>query len=461
MRDTFAQAEQVLTQMATEDVNPFSRATIMDPWTVAFVDVPEIHATATREIETLIRRVKQEEKSRARLLIGDSATGKSHILARIKNTCSDNAFFCFSEPLTGDGDNVFQHVVANIARNLLRSVPTQNHPQFHRVWRDFFLGVATNKREHEKNFRAWTENRKFDFMCQVDDQLRAAGKSIDFLLVGVLYEYARNYRTNPRVRNAAENWCCCVRLNEDDCELLDLPSDASIDSEEKAKELIKALGIITSFSRPVFLCFDQVEAYLLNDRAFKAFMKAVEFISDYTYNYAVVTAALITFDEKLRTSGLTPSTWDRFNCTNRPITIHPLTPEEGETLIAARLTAAMGTREICSDRPLFPFCTKDLDEILTPPGASTRTHKQARYTLEDAESIFDDILRSRPTVEDIELYYDEDTPLRRIPGLKRPERTWPDERAVTTYLTEGWLRARRITSTTLMRSASTRAAIAT
>ena len=436
MDSRFVRAEAFLKMMGEEGWNPFSRTIIMEPWISDFVDVPTIHAHATDQINKLIRTVEREGRSKARLLVGDAANGKSHVLARTKNRFSDRAFFCFVEPLTGDVHGIFQHILSNMVRDLLRAVPGSNHPQFHRVWRDFFLGSARNKAEHRLNFDAWIEGRKYDFIGQIDGQLKSVGRSIDAKVIGLLYDYVKYFSADSRIRLVIENWLGAKHLTEDEQRLVDLPFKSCIDTEDKAKEMIKALGLITSFSRPIFLCFDQVETYILNNQAFRAFMTAVEYIVEYTHNYAVVTAALLTFDEKLRTSGLTPSTWDRFNYAAKPIVIHPLTPQEGEQLIQARLAAEVGDLQITVDRPLFPFCSQDLDWILTPAGAKSKTHKQARYILEDAEIIFDEITARRPTARMIRRSVDEDLPLHKPAPEPLPIVEWPRKGDVDTFLTE-------------------------
>lgn len=436
MDHKYVRAQTFLRMMEDEGWNPFSRTTIMEPWIGDFVDVPTIHEQATRQINKLIGKVEREGRSKARLLIGDAANGKSHVLARTKNRFSDRAFFCFVEPLTGNGDNIFQHILSNMVRDLLRAVPGSSHPQFHRVWRDFFLGAARDKAEHRLNFDAWIHSRKYDFISQIDSQLKAVGKTIEPTVIGLLYDYVKNYTADSRIRLIIENWLGAKHVTEDEQALVDLPFKSCIDTEDKAKEMIKALGLVTSFSRPIFLCFDQVETYILNDRAFRAFMKAVEYIVEYTHNYAVVTAALLTFDEKLRTSGLTPSTWDRFNYAAKPIVIHPLTPEEGEKLIRARLAEEVGDLQVGAERPLFPFCSEDLDWMLTPAGARSRTHKQARYILEDAEHIFDEITARRPTARMIRRYVTEDIPLHKPPPDPPPVVEWPRKGDVERYLTD-------------------------
>lgn len=435
MDDKFVQAETYLRGAEQVCANPFSRSTIMEPWASDFVDVPSIHSEATTEINKLIQKVHEEGRSKARLLIGDVANGKSHVLARTKNQFSDRAFFCFVEPLTGDGDNIFRHILSNTVRDLLRSVPGAGFPQFHRVWRDFFLGAARDKVQNRHNFEAWMEGRKFDFICRIDSQLKAAGKTIDPAIVGLLYEYVKNFSSNARIRLIIENWLGAKTVSEEEQNLVDLPFNSCIDNEDKAKEMIKALGLVTSYSRPIFLCFDQVENYILNDRAFRAFMKAIEYVVEYTHNYALVTAALLTFDEKLRTSGLTPSTWDRFNYTGKPIVVHPLSPEQGEELIEARIAAEVGNLAICTERPLFPFASADLDIILTPPAAHARTYKQARYILEDAETIFDDIVGKSPAAREIMRYFDEDISLNKSRDESQVVR-WPRRADVERYLTD-------------------------
>ncbi len=298
------------------------------------------------------------------------------------------------------------------------------------------MGVAKNHSDHHRNFLAWTENRKYDFICLVSNQLKAIGKHIDPRIVGVLYDYVRNYSNDSRVRLVIESWLAANLLNEEELNLVDFPSNQSIDTEDKAKELIKGLGVITHFSRPIFLCFDQVETYILNDKAFKAFMKAVEYVQEYTFNYAVVVSALLTFDEKLRTSGLTPSTWDRFNYKSKPIVVHPLSPDEAKKLVEARLVVDFGSLFILSKKRFFPFCSKDLDEILTPAGAKTPTYKQARYVLEDAGSLFDEILMRRPSPQDVERYFRDDRPLHQPAELKPRRPDWPTNWEVESFLTK-------------------------
>lgn len=215
-RDMFVQAAERLRLMSEKGANPFFRSTIMDPWTSEFVDVASIHARATREIEILINHVKEEGRSKSRLLVGDSANGKSHVLARTKKLFSKKAFFCFVEPLTGDGQNIFRHILKSVVSDLLRSIPGAAHLQFYRVWREFFMGVAKNHSDHHRNFLAWTENRKYDFICLVSNQLKAIGKHIDPRIVGVLYQYVRNYSNDSRVRLVIESWLATNLLNEEE-----------------------------------------------------------------------------------------------------------------------------------------------------------------------------------------------------------------------------------------------------
>lgn len=436
MHEMFIQASVLLESLYKDGVNPFSRGAIMEPWITDFVDVPTIHEEATREIATLIRDVQREGKSKSRLLLGDTANGKSHVLARIKNTFTDRIFFCFVEPVIGDGQRMFRHILTNISRDLFRALPKVPFAQFERLWRDFFLGVSRRRKDRVQNLKAWTENRKLDLIQLIYQELKAEGVWIDPAFVGVLYEYGKRYRTDPRVSFTVETWLRGGPVSERELSALEFPFRSAIDTEDKAKELIKMLGVVSMFSRPIFLCFDQVEAYLYHDEACRAFVQAVEYLREYTYNYAIVVSAPFSFDEKLRSSMFPPSTWDRFNGKSHPIAIRPLTPEEGRQLVAARLAAEMGELEILRENPVFPFCTRDMDDILNPSGAQTRGSKPARYILADAETLFDAILKARPTPEDIEYSFSEDWPLHRDTDKPRPVFSWPQWEDIQTFIEE-------------------------
>jgi hypothetical protein len=436
MHEMFVQAASILDTMYANSVNPFSRGTIMEPWVTDFVDVPEIHASATREIAALIQQVRKERRSKSRLLIGDVANGKSHVLARIKNTLTDQIFFCFVEPVIGHGHNMFRHILANISRDLFRAAPRSPFAQFERLWRDFFLGVGQRSSERKENVKAWTDNRKTDLLHLIDRQLMAEGLTVDHRFVGLLYEYGKKYRSDSRVRYAVETWIKGGAVGDSELELLEFPFRSSIDTEDKAKEVIKELGAVTLFSRPVFLCFDQIEGYLFDDAAFRAFTHAVEYLREYTHNYAIVVAAPTNFNDKLRSSGVSPSTWDRFNYKAKPIYVHPLTPEEGEQLVAARVAGEMGQAEILREQPGFPFCSRDMDDILTPAGGTGRAQKQARYVLADAEALLDEILAARPSAEDIEYYFSEDWPLHRMANRPKPVFSWPQWADIEQFLSE-------------------------
>jgi len=434
-RTMFDQAAAFLKEMEEQESNPFSGNNTMEPWVADFVDVGSIHAEATTEIEKLIKSVRKKGRSGARLLLGDPATGKSHVLARIRKNLFTEVFFCFVETITGKGSNVFRHILSNIVRDLLRTAPGATHSQFRQLCLEFIRGTPRNAKEHNQNLRAWREDREFDFVTLIDHQVKAAGKSIQPSFIRVVYNYLKRYQTNPRVRIAIENWLRGNPVNEQELQLIEFTGHPSVDSEDLAKELIQTLGIVTSFSRPVFLCFDQVEAYLYDEEAFKAFVRAVEYIHDNTHNYVIVTAALLTFDERLRGAGITPSTWDRFNDTKKPILINPLTPEEGELLLNQRLAPDCRNLKIFLERSLFPFCSQDVEEILTPFAATTRTLKQARYILKDAESVFDAIVAANPSAGDIEMYFENGSRLHGGPK-ERPNRMWPTPQSIESYLAE-------------------------
>jgi DNA replication protein DnaC len=57
--------------------------------------VESIHQEAIAEIEELLDLVAKDHRSRTVMLFGDSGSGKSHLLGRLKRTLNPKAFFAY------------------------------------------------------------------------------------------------------------------------------------------------------------------------------------------------------------------------------------------------------------------------------------------------------------------------------------------------------------------------------
>ncbi len=86
-------------QIIQREINPFEPVTL---YTINFwqeqqnpsLNVDSIHQSIISDIEVILKQVAQEHHPRTLMLTGDSGSGKSYLLGRIKKLFNPKAFFC-------------------------------------------------------------------------------------------------------------------------------------------------------------------------------------------------------------------------------------------------------------------------------------------------------------------------------------------------------------------------------
>ena len=70
-------------------VNPFGSTIVGDPWRPSPPDVPEIHARVFQTCCSALESVRRQEGSSSVLIHGEPGSGKTHLLARLRQYCRD------------------------------------------------------------------------------------------------------------------------------------------------------------------------------------------------------------------------------------------------------------------------------------------------------------------------------------------------------------------------------------
>jgi DNA replication protein DnaC len=89
-----------LNDIIRQEVNPFDPITFKTSnfWQEAHASTPtveKIHEEVVKQIESILDSVANDEHSRTVLLAGDSGSGKSYLLGRLKRTLNPKAFFAY------------------------------------------------------------------------------------------------------------------------------------------------------------------------------------------------------------------------------------------------------------------------------------------------------------------------------------------------------------------------------
>ena len=90
--------------------------------------VDSIHQEVISEVEGLLQSVNQDNRSRSALLLGDSGSGKSYLLGRLKRTLNQKAFFAYIGPWA-DSDYIWRHVLRSTVDSLIQIPEGQEESQ--------------------------------------------------------------------------------------------------------------------------------------------------------------------------------------------------------------------------------------------------------------------------------------------------------------------------------------------
>ncbi|MCT7960759.1 ATP-binding protein [Laspinema sp. D1] len=219
----------------------------------ASLTVDSIHKEAMVEIETLVDQMAQDHHSRTIMLLGDSGSGKSYLLGRLKKTLKPKAFFAYIPPWS-DHEWMRRHLLRHTVDSLMQVPEGETDSQL-MLWLKS-LSAFTNRSLKQRIFddQVWTllqSNRK-KFITHLKKTYQSLGIAQADSFFGILYDL-----TNPELYPTACEWLRGDDLSEDS--LQDLKLKRSIESEEAAWEILANLGKISTETQPIVLCLDNVE----------------------------------------------------------------------------------------------------------------------------------------------------------------------------------------------------------
>ena len=105
------------------EANPFDSTTVkpgnfwQEQQNIA-LNVDSIHQEALSEIVALLDRVAGDRRTRTIILCGESGSGKSHLLGRLKQTLNPKAFFTYIGPWP-NSDFIWRHILRQTVDSLL------------------------------------------------------------------------------------------------------------------------------------------------------------------------------------------------------------------------------------------------------------------------------------------------------------------------------------------------------
>jgi hypothetical protein len=310
--------------------------------------IDSIHQEVIDEVEAILDLVIKDNRSRSLLLLGDSGSGKSYLLGRLKRILNSKAFFAYIGPWA-DSDYIWRHVLRSTVDSLIQVPEGQQESQL-MLWL--------------KSLSAFTKGNSISQLLQSDRRKfiqhlkktynRSGLYNPDFFL-GVLHDL-----TNPELQQIACEWLRGDDLSEESMEALKVRS--CIDSEDAAKNILANFGRISTQTQPIVLCFDNLDNIprLSNDyQDFQSLFNVNTTIhNSYLKNFLVI-ISVITNTLRKNLDNISLADKQRIDKT---IKLKKINLEQVEALWAYRLKPLHKQAVVQPTSAIFPFDRQFLQE---------------------------------------------------------------------------------------------------
>lgn len=237
-----------LEQLIRQNINPFDSTTFTPGnfWKETQnedQEVASIHQEVIDSIEQTLDALMRDHRTRTLMLLGDSGSGKSHLLGRLKRRLNNKACFAYVGPWP-DSQFIWRHVLRQTVDSLLEVPEGQSDPQLI-CW---LQGLEILKDKGIAK-RLLGERSVFvrDLYASFPSGLYRAKE-----FFGVLYDLL-----NPELRMTAYDWLRGEDLDEEDLKLLRVKR--SVDSEDAAQKMLANFGRIAGSTQPIVICFDNLD----------------------------------------------------------------------------------------------------------------------------------------------------------------------------------------------------------
>ncbi|PZO55425.1 MAG: KAP family P-loop domain-containing protein [Phormidesmis priestleyi] len=236
-----------LEHLIRKNINPFDPATFKPGnfWKETSdqsQEITSIHKDVMDTVEETLADVMRDRQTRTLMLLGDSGSGKSHLLGRIKRKLNDRACFAYVDPWP-DSQFIWRHVLRQTVDSLVEIPEGQTESQLMR----WLKGLEIFKR---KGVAQKLLGERSVFVHDLRASFPAAYRGKEFF--SVLYALL-----NPELQMAATDWLRGEDLDEEDLNLLKVRH--SVDSEDAAQKMLMNIGWIADSTQPIVICFDNLD----------------------------------------------------------------------------------------------------------------------------------------------------------------------------------------------------------
>lgn len=326
--------------------------------------VESIHKEAIIEIEGLLDLVGQDHRSRTVLLAGESGSGKSYLLGRLKRTLNPKAFFAYILCNWPDSSNIWRHILRHTVDSLIQVPEGEKESQL-MLWLKSLTAFTRSdikQRIFNDNFWEALQSNRQKFIKHLKDTYKKAGIYNPDMFFGVLHDLA-----NPELYDLACEWLRGDDLNEDS--MKEIKVKTCIDTEDAAKNILANFGRISTQTQPIVLCFDNLDTMPQLPEGFldiQPFFNVNTTIHGDNLKNFLVIISVITNTLKRHFDRILPA--DKAGI-HKTIQLKPITIKQAEALWAYQLQPLHQLANPRPESPIFPLNREILEK--TYPGGKT------------------------------------------------------------------------------------------
>jgi hypothetical protein len=326
--------------------------------------VESIHKEAIIEIEGLLDLVGQDHRSRTVLLAGESGSGKSYLLGRLKRTLNPKAFFAYILCNWPDSSNIWRHILRHTVDSLIQVPEGEKESQL-MLWLKSLTAFTRSdikQRIFNDNFWEALQSNRQKFIKHLKDSYKKAGIYNPDMFFGVLHDLA-----NPELYDLACEWLRGDDLNEDS--MKEIKVKTCIDTEDAAKNILANFGRISTQTQPIVLCFDNLDTMPQLPEGFldiQPFFNVNTTIHGDNLKNFLVIISVITNTLKRHFDRILPA--DKAGI-HKTIQLKPITIEQAEALWSYQLQPLHQLANPRPESPIFPLNRQILEK--TYPGGKT------------------------------------------------------------------------------------------
>ncbi|MDJ0616701.1 MAG: ATP-binding protein [Calothrix sp. MO_192.B10] len=347
-----------INEIIKREVNPFDLVNIRvgNFWTEnqdtnSLVD--SIHQEVITEIEGFLDLVRMDNRSRTLLLIGDSGSGKSYLLGRLKRNFNPKAFFTYIGPWA-DNEHIWRHILRSTVDSLIKVPEGQTDSQLMLWLKSLSAFTKRSLKQRILDDSIWKIllNNRQNFIKHLKDTYQQESIYNPEIFFGILHDL-----TNPELYPLACEWLRGDNFSEESMQALKVKF--CIDSEDAAKNILANFGKISTETQPIVLCFDQVEStanWESNPQPIFSINTAIH--NESLKNFLIVIS--IVRDPWMRACNKI------FQCDKarieKKITLRSINLDQAESIWAYRLQPLHKQANSKPDTPIYPLTRQLLEE---------------------------------------------------------------------------------------------------